>query len=980
MDSEMFQCIEAQGDPEAHARSLSYFEDLKNSEKGYLVCMDLLTNESQCDDSVKFFCFKVIEHYIEGKYSKLRSDHEFHVVKDFLGRYIEVRYNNPTCKTDCIAIRNKAAQIYAMAFVREYARCWSSFLSDILKTLAMGSRAVDHYLRVLKAINLEIGEQGFHRQQDDLTRNKAIKDKMREADTRILADSWHFILHQYAGQEPSIVALCLEVISDYTEWIDVGLVTYGSFLQSILKECSNIHTRLQAINFFYCLLKKGLDPIEKFKLIENLVPLLSMAGVFNILEDDEETFNINVGMLVNKIGANLIQIETDICKKQPTIDRHTVEMALENKLPPALYVLKSENCNVSATVIEFIKLFLRRLKNKTCTREIATSNLGEVLKIIFKKYKMKDTYNFDKEGELEINFNDYRQQLGTLLNAIASVDKEFLIHYVREYITRTLMNENWNVGSFSVPECAIKLLRDLGDSISISSSDNHFVNTGTNPEYTVFRDMMHILVTCRVDAHPHPAVAVQFFETVVRYVNFFTLEPEKIPPVLAAFLDHRGMKCRNPKLKNRCAALFLKFIKPLKTYIADYASEVLKRLQELNAFSILETSQQQNCCVFSQANRIILYESSAILIAHGYFEPHQKRVLITDLLSSALNSFSNIVELIATEPDAEIRSSLAQRLCHAFTVTSSTAKAFKDLAMLRQCDCVQIYMDALDVFMCSLRIADSEPSVSNAMRQLIHRLVVCLEEELVPYLPIVTRGLRTARSIECVVENTFLLIQILNKYGKKLTTLLQQDFSDIVNCIFNAYRESASDDGYDKRVLQRCYLVFVMALINNEMLIDVLSVQDLWCVKQMVSTIVIGGTDYPDPSVQRQCFLILTKIVEGWTTTEPNKSKSFYDCLYEQIIPACFSAPLKPTFLLGDPNYQKILMQCITLLEAIYTKLGDELMKYLRARIFPNLNLCHKKIEEFIDLLVKNERMFNVYMKDFIIERRTALYENEVHS
>lgn len=53
-------------------------------------------------------------------------------------------------------IRNKAAQIFALAFITDYPRYWSSFFADLLQCLNFGQPAIDMYLRVLMAIDSEV--------------------------------------------------------------------------------------------------------------------------------------------------------------------------------------------------------------------------------------------------------------------------------------------------------------------------------------------------------------------------------------------------------------------------------------------------------------------------------------------------------------------------------------------------------------------------------------------------------------------------------------------------------------------------------------------------------------------------------------------------------------------------------------------------------------------------------------------------------
>ena len=53
-------------------------------------------------------------------------------------------------------------------------------------------------------------------------------------------------------------------------------------------------------------------------------------------------------------------------------------------------------------------------------------------------------------------------------------------------------------------------------------------------EFDLIRLMIYLfqLVSSRVSCFQHPAVVMQFFETVVRYDKFFTAEPQYVPDVL----------------------------------------------------------------------------------------------------------------------------------------------------------------------------------------------------------------------------------------------------------------------------------------------------------------------------------------------------------------------------------------------------------------------------------------------------------------
>lgn len=104
-------------------------------------------------------------------------------------------------------------------------------------------------------------------------------------------------------------------------------------------------------------------------------------------------------------------------------------------------------------------------------------------------------------------------------------------------------------------EVAIRLLYMLGEALP-ASHGAHF--SGDATKTSTLQDMMRMvsgvallwsdpclfscshvssalnpqLVSCNVSSYQHTSVSLEFFETVVRYDKFFTVEPQHIPAVL----------------------------------------------------------------------------------------------------------------------------------------------------------------------------------------------------------------------------------------------------------------------------------------------------------------------------------------------------------------------------------------------------------------------------------------------------------------
>ncbi|KPP56307.1 hypothetical protein Z043_126096, partial [Scleropages formosus] len=127
-------------------------------------------------------------------------------------------------------------------------------------------------------------------------------------------------------------------------------------------------------------------------------------------------------------------------------------------------------------------------------------------------------------------------------------------------------------------EVAIRLLYMLGEALP-ASQGAHF--SGDGAKASALQDMMRMLVTCGVSEYQHTSVTLEFFETVVRYDKFFIVEPQHIPNVLMAFLDHRGLRHSSPKVRSRVAYLFSRYVKTLHKHMNAFIEDILSQLQDL---------------------------------------------------------------------------------------------------------------------------------------------------------------------------------------------------------------------------------------------------------------------------------------------------------------------------------------------------------------------------------------------------------------
>uniref|UniRef100_A0A671SFT8 Exportin-T n=1 Tax=Sinocyclocheilus anshuiensis TaxID=1608454 RepID=A0A671SFT8_9TELE len=556
MDEQALMGLNPNADACYRQRALVYFEQLKESLDGWEVCAEALAKGFYSDDHVKFFCFQVLEHQIKFRHESLTAAQQ-QLIRETLMKWLQAQLMN--VHPEKPFIRNKAAQVLALTFVMEFLTLWPKFFFDILNLVGLNSNGVDIYLRTLMAIDAEVVDRDILHSSEETRRNILIKDTMREQCIPALVESWFQILQTYQHTHSELTCQCLEVVGAYVSWIDLNLIANDRFVNLLLSHMSIEELREEACDCLFEIINKGMEPVDKTKLVETLCQVLQSAGFFNIEQEEDVDFLAKFSRLVNGMGQSLVLSWTKLSKMADVKVSAETLRAVEGKIPLMLQLLIHEDDDISANIVGFCYDYLLVLKQLPALSEQQKTNVEAIMLAVMNKLKYDDEYNFENEGEDEAMFVEYRKQLKMLLDRLAQVSPELLLEAVHRVFNATM--QNWQTVQFMEVEVAIRLLYMLGEALP-ASHGAHF--SGDTTKTSTLQSMMRTLVSCGVSEYQHSSVTLEFFETVVRYDTFFLVEPQHIPSVLMAFLDHRGLRHSSPKVRSRVAYLFSRFIKTLQ--------------------------------------------------------------------------------------------------------------------------------------------------------------------------------------------------------------------------------------------------------------------------------------------------------------------------------------------------------------------------------------------------------------------------------
>ncbi|XP_009067656.1 PREDICTED: exportin-T [Acanthisitta chloris] len=956
MDEQALLGLNPNADADFRQRALAYFEQLKISQDAWQVCAEALAQSIYSDDHIKFFCFQVLEHQIKFKYSEL-TEVQQQLIRKTLITWLQAQMVNP--QPEKTFIRNKAAQVFALLFVTEYLTKWPKFFFDILSVVDLNPWGVDMYLRILMAVDAELVDRDVVHTSEEARRNTLLKDTMREQCIPSLVESWYQILQNYQYNNSELTCQCLEVVGAYVSWIDLSLIANERFINILLGHMSVEVLREEACDCLFEIVNKGMDPIDKTKLVESLCQVLQSAGLFSIDQEDDVDFLARFSKLVNGMGQALIASWTKLIKNGDMKSAQDTLQAIEAKVALMLQLLIHEDDDISSNIIGFCYDYLHILKQLSALSNQQKANVEAIMLAVMKKLTYDEEYNFENEGEDEAMFVEYRKQLKLLLDRLAQVSPELLLASVRRVFNTTL--QNWQTTRFMEVEVAIRLLYMLAEALPVSHGA-HF--SGDVTKATALQDMMRTLVTSGVSAYQHTSVTLEFFETVVRYEKFFAVEPQHIPTVLMAFLDHRGLRHSSPKVRSRTAYLFSRFVKSLNKQMNAFIEDVLNRIQDLMELSPPENGYQ---ALLSSDDQLFIYETAGVLIVNSEYSAERKQVLMRNLLTPLMEKFKVLLEKLMMAQDEDRQMALADCLNHAVGFASRTSKAFSNKQTVKQCGCSEVYLDCLQTFLPALSCPLQKEVLRSGVRTFLHRMIICLEEEVLPFIPSASEHMLKDCEAKDLQEFIPLINQITAKFKTQVSPFLQQMFMPLLHAIFEVLllpaEENDQSAALEKQMLRRSYFAFLQTVTGSGMS-EVIANQGAENVERVLFTVIQGAVDYPDPVAQKTCFIILSKLVELWGGKDG--PVGFADFVYKHIVPACFLAPLKQTFDLADAQTVLALSECAVTLKTIHLKRGPECIQYLQQEYLPSLQVAPEIIQEFCQALQQPDaKVFKNYLKVF---------------
>lgn len=102
-----------------------------------------------------------------------------------------------------------------------------------------------------------------------------------------------------------------------------------------------------------------------------------------------------------------------------------------------------------------------------------------------------------------------------------------------------------------------------------------------------------------------------------------------------------------------------------------------------------------------------------------------------------------------------------------FYLSSRTSKAFSNKQTVKQCGCSEVYLDCLQTFLPALSCPLQKDILRSGVRTFLHRMIICLEEEVLPFIPSASEHMLK----DCEAKDLQEFIPLINQITAKFKVL-----------------------------------------------------------------------------------------------------------------------------------------------------------------------------------------------------------------
>lgn len=633
-------------------------------------------------------------------------------------------------------------------------------------------------------------------------------------------------------------------------------------------------------------------------------------------------------------------------------------------------------------------VFLRYLADQSSSPSLAVHSFLTALISFYKKKKKADAMSFDSmptreffsqllpivmqkmqwNEEVEWGFGglgedadderhelyEIRRVLRSTFDSVCQLDQELWTSTVVSLINQTL-TQCTTSGPDSVPwyqaELVLYIVFLFAEAIQSGNSVQAFVQVSEEEKQSAKRDavnykikydekpytplgqLVQTVVDSGISNHPHPAVNLQYFEMIVRYVDILHARKELIDPILTAFVGERGIHNQSLNVKARNFYLFQRFTLLARRFIpTNFVPKLLESITDLLVLSVevLPLEQGDEDVLIKSVNtvglfqyQLNLYEAIGCILAKLSEIPTDQVNYLNQIIQPLLAS---IQQSLQSSPD---RVENILNVHHTILAIGHLAKGLPEPSLIQQSSSLdqpppqysEPFVQSTQAIFVVLDQMSQYKVIRDASRFTFAQIVSSTGVAILNHVPAFVNGLLGRLEMNELSDFLTFLNMLVHKLKSQIFSILNSILQPIIDRVFSflSMQVSGTDDELNKAEMEKSYLNFIGTILSAGLQGVFISDENRGRFVQVLESICQFARDCAPPT-QRIAFNNIAKIIFCYGTIEqvqndlkvqPNQNiiqinptpiplNGFEEFIYQHFIKLAFEVPAKPTFNLKD--------------------------------------------------------------------------------
>ncbi|KAF8183925.1 armadillo-type protein [Pholiota molesta] len=795
----------------------------------------------------------------------------------------------------------------------------------------------------------------------------------------------------------------IRTFGSYVGWIDINLTvtpTTVPLLFTLLADPS-LPIRLATSVALLRIVSKGLkEPSDKLQLLK----VLSLGQVLDALEaktraqqiergnatdEGEESYREALGKLLNVLGQELAKL-IDECSNEE---------------------IRAEASNYLLQIQPAMLHFLADEYDDTSSRRIKRAFLSSLLEVILVKMKWDEEPDPDEADEDDIaEFDKMRKDLRVFLDSILSIDQDLVTKAVRTLAVNTITayrsgaTVKWNDA-----ELGIYLMFIFGE-INKTGGKGRAAFCQAPPvdkdrrkavdysEYplTTHGEMLFALVQSGIASYPNRMVALQFFETVSRYTDFFKVRKDCIIPTLEAMVDPRGLHNANSQYRSRMFYLFHRFIKELRNEIpVDISTTIIDSMRDLLPITAeIPEPEEPETDVLTEAianssfdSQLYLFETVGILCSLIYKTPAQQSNVLLSLVKPLMDDLSLNFQAFQTNGPSDLVPIV--KVHHIIMALGNISKGFPDYPPIVHEDYIlpplEVFAQMAQAILVCLEAMNILKPIRDATRFAFARILATAGPTVTHYIPPLMSNLLAHFEPSELVDFMNFIGLLIHKLSKDMFDVLDQLIGPLSTHITSLLSQpiTGTDDQRAHVETKKAYLALLNSIMASKLQGIFISERNSASFENLMQNMQQLVEDVSDPASEKAAVTFLSRCVTVWgqtTTGAPAQNGAateslpgFERFIYERLIPTAFRVPSMPNFNLKDGQITVVLQEIANLLQTICKTRGAESYTFFLNVFLPSQNWPPEMALDFTTKLRDLEgKNFRKYFTDLIRSSRAS--------